>query len=151
MASTRAGALAGMPNRYGPGGHCCHAAVSADKVRLLMVQTFIMPADHVARKCRGRQMSAVVKSSPQLPSLASPDCSLQFLCRDTEPSTGAGDAIGMVKAQSQRKHRLARYLGGCDSLIRGSRGVSRPKVAWMDWCGNVKSITSSQHTLNIIR
>jgi hypothetical protein len=36
-------------------------------------------------------------------------------------------------------------------LIRGSRGVGRPKVG-TDWCGNVKSITEQiQHTLNIAK
>jgi hypothetical protein len=41
--------------------------------------------------------------------------------------------------------------GGAAILIRGSRGVGRPKVG-TDWCGNVKSITEQiQHTLNIAK
>jgi hypothetical protein len=78
MAGTRAKARK-MQAAYGTGGHCCHA--QSDKVRLLMVQTFIYSAVMYQRGDTTKAVktrSAVVKLSSIL-ALHPRDCSSDVL------------------------------------------------------------------------
>jgi hypothetical protein len=83
-------ALAKM-QAMGTGGHCCHAAQSADKGRLL-VQTSSIPG-HVWRevwdttKAVKDKMSAVKESSPQHSKARIPETALLTFCTGTPTST----------------------------------------------------------------
>jgi hypothetical protein len=127
----------------------CHAAVT-DKVRLLMVQTFIYSAVAGAEvwdttKAVKDKMSAVVKLSAAL----HPETALLTFCRghwatSTVYSLMLPNCVGRISnMEAGRWPKEALRFS-----FEGSRGVGRPKVG-TDWCGNVKSITEQiQHTLN---
>jgi hypothetical protein len=146
MAGTRAKALARCKQPMGTSV----MQQSADKVRLLMVQTFIYSAvvwRGSVRHDEGGQRQDV-SGRKALRSPASRTALLTF-CRghwatSTVYSLMLPNCVGRISnMEAGRWPKEALRFS-----FEGSRGVGRPKVG-TDWCGNVKSITEQiQHTLN---
>jgi hypothetical protein len=127
---------------------------SADKVRLLMVQTFIYSAVMYGAevwdtKAVKDKMSAVVKKALRSILALHPETALLTFCTGTLGYFHPVYSLMLPNCVGSRSQNMEAGRWPKEALrfsFEGSRGVGRPKVG-TDWCGNVKSITEQiQHT-----